>query len=426
MTTVTMSPRSSPTYRVGPKSGFKNDSLIETPDLHVTDDLLVDGDMEVTGTIYGTLVGGVTTATNHLTAAIVVDASSHLTAAAGATNIDYTLSTGTFGTPTGTNHLNGDVTVATGKTFTQVGTGTFTTGTGAVGLNGHVTLAAAKNLIMSGASTVTTGTGAIALNGEVTVAADKAILMQGTGAFTTGSGAVTLAGATGVSDHLTIAANKNLVMGTAGSGTGTIQTGTGDITLNGNVAQTSTKTFGTGTGAVSLNGHVTIAAAKDLIMTTTGAFTSGTGAIALKGDTTISTTKTLAVTDADKLTVGGIIVPQYTIINVPFNAASVDQWTFVADAGYMLDSVELIFTVTSSSGAIDIKKSTSVQAPASGATMLTGTGSLAGTANTVTALTPHGTGGNKSLADGNTMSVCYTGTMTGLVGGILTIRMKRT
>jgi hypothetical protein len=50
-----------------------------------------------------------------------------------------------------------------------------------------------------------------------------------------------------------------------------------------------------------------------------------TGATALNGGATVATTKTLAVTDADKLTVGGIIVPQYfdIVFNVKLHASTV-------------------------------------------------------------------------------------------------------
>ncbi len=249
--------------------------------------------------------------TDHIVAPLTVDAGSHLTAAAGVTNIDYALSTGAFTSPSGTNTLSGDVAVASGKDITMAGTGTLTTGTGNVTLAGDVF----------------------------------------------------------------ISANKDLTMGTAGSGTGEIKT--------------------------------------------------GTGAIALNGSPTVATGKTLAVTDADKLTVGGKIVPQYLILNVPMNAASVDQWVFVADAAYELDTVELSYTVASTSGTFDLKKSTTVQAPASGGTMLTGTVDISQTANTVYAGTKHGTEGNRRLADGNKLSVCFTGTMTGLAGGVVTIRLFR-
>ena len=157
----------------------------------------------------------------------------------------------------------------------------------------------------------------------------------------------------------------------------------------------------------------------------TGEIKTGTGAIALNGSPTVATGKTLAVTDADKLTVGGKIVPQYLILNVPMNADSVDQWVFVADAAYELDTVELSYTVASTSGTFDLKKSTTVQAPAAGGTMLTSTIDMSQTANTVYAGTKHGTEGNRRLADGNKLSVCFTGTMTSLAGGVATIRLFR-
>lgn len=331
MTTVSITKQ--PTYRLGPRTGIRCEGSVKSEDVEVTDDLLVHGDAEVVGTLYvGTLSSGANVSTDHIVAPLTVDAGSHLTAAAGVTNIDYALSTGAFTSPSGTNTLSGDVAVASGKDITMAGTGTLTTGTGNVTLNGDTTIAGSK--------TFTTGTGAVTIKGDVGIDADK-----------------------------------DLVMGTAGSGTGEIKT--------------------------------------------------GTGAIALNGSTTVATGKTLAVTDADKLTVGGKIVPQYLILNVPMNADSVDQWVFVADAAYELDTVELSYTVASASGTFDLKKSTTVQAPASGDTMLTGTVDIAQTANTVYAGTKHGTEGNRRLADGNKLSVCFTGTMTGLAGGVVTIRLFR-
>lgn len=377
-----------PTYRVGPYRGFRTAGRIDAEELNIGGNIDIAGDVTIVGTMAANFTTGATTTTGHLLTDMEVDAGSDMVAAAGESNIDYSLSTGTFLSPTGENTLGGNVTIA-------------------------------------GAKTLTTGTGAVSILGDVTVAAHKDIIMGTDGVFTSGTGVTTIAGVLNVSDHLTLAANKNLVMGTAGSGTGTIQTGTGNITLNGNVAQTSTKTFATGTGAVGLNGDVTIAAGKNLTMTTTGAFTSGTGAVALNGDTTIPTAKTLAVTDADKLTVGGVIVPQKLVMNFPISATSVNQWAFIADAAYMLDSIETVFTVTSTSGTLDLYKSTIVQAPGAGATMLTGTIDLAGTANTVVAGVAHGTAGNKSLADGDKMALVFSGTMTGLAGGIVTVVMHR-
>ena len=167
--------------------------------------------------------------------------------------------------------LNGDVTIAANKDILMQGSGTFTSGTGAVTLAGvtgvseNLTVAADKNITMTaGTGTFTSGTGAVALNGDVTIAADKDILMQGSGTFTSGTGAVTLAGVTGVSENLTVAADKNITM-TAGTGT-----------------------FTSGTGAVALNGDVTVASGKNVGMSGASTFTSGTGAVALNGPTGVS------------------------------------------------------------------------------------------------------------------------------------------
>jgi len=77
------------------------------------------------------------------------------------------------------------------------------------------------------------------------------------------------------------------------AGIGTL--GVGAITTTGNFSQTGATTFGTGTGAISLNGDVTLAVNKDLTM-------SGTGAIS--GATSISGT---TLTDGTFSVTGGAI-----------------------------------------------------------------------------------------------------------------------
>jgi fibronectin-binding autotransporter adhesin len=440
MTTLTITKQ--PSYRIGTSNGVKVQGTVRTDDLQVNDDAIVAGDLEVTGTIYGTLVGGVTTATDHLTASITVDATKHITAAAGATNIDYALSTGTIDTPSGANRLNGHVTIAAAKNLAMSGASTVTTGTGAIALNGDVTLAATKGItktagigaidFSAGTGIFKTTTGANTLGGDVEVADGKNFVQTGAGTFGTGTGA------NGINGDVTVAKGKHLTLGVGGGqgagkfewlSTGIFTTSSGANTLSGDTTISGTKTFTTGTGAVTLKGAVGIDADKDLIMGTAGSGTgqikTGAGAIALNGSCTLATAKTLTLTDADSLIIAGKIMPQYRIINVPINASSIDQWVFVADAAYELDSVELAYTVASSSATFDLKKSTSVQAPASGGTMLTGTVDISATANTVYAGTKHGTEGNRRLADGNKLSVCFTGTMTGLAGGVATIRLFR-
>jgi hypothetical protein len=93
------------------------------------------------------------------------------------------------------------------------------------------------------------------------------------------------------------------------TGATTFSTGTGNISLNGNivtnVSQTGATTFSTGTGAVSLNGAVTLAAGKSLtsaggvanfdFSASTGTFQTGSGAVTLNGNTTVANGKTLAI-----------------------------------------------------------------------------------------------------------------------------------
>lgn len=175
---------------------------------------------------------------------------------------------------------------------------TFSTGTSTISINGHTTVAANKNLHMDsgGSGTFQTGTGTATANGN--------LVISGANTFTTGSGAVTLAGDTAVSG------TKTLTIGSAGSAGATTLYGAltvGDTTtggaavttLNGNVLQqdvtgAAASTIGTGTGAVSLNGDVTVAANKNLHMTdnAAGTFKTGTGAVTFNGDTTISGART--------------------------------------------------------------------------------------------------------------------------------------
>ena len=81
----------------------------------------------------------------------------------------------------------------------------------------------------------------------------------------------------------------------AQTGSTTFSTGTGNISLNGNVvtniAQTGSTTFSTGTGNISLNGNVVTS------ITQTGAtnFSTGTGTVTLNGNTSIVSGKTLTV-----------------------------------------------------------------------------------------------------------------------------------
>mmetsp|Transcript_53311 Transcript_53311/g.135261 ORF Transcript_53311/g.135261 Transcript_53311/m.135261 type:complete len:741 (+) Transcript_53311:41-2263(+) len=206
----------------------------------------------------------------------------------------------TFSTGTGVHSLNGDIAVAAGMDIQMVpGTGTFSTGTGAITLNG--------NVAVPGSSTITTGTGTHSFGGNIVVADSKSFTVGSTTApdgktgtstfygpviiggsssaqtvslkvygavdfldgadgaktFATGTGAITLNGDVGVASGMDFAM--------VSTGTGTFSTAAGAITLNGDVTQSGTKTFATGAGAVTLNGASTVADYKSFSVGSPGA-----------------------------------------------------------------------------------------------------------------------------------------------------------
>eukprot|EP00933_Yihiella_yeosuensis_P048864 TRINITY_DN4529_c0_g1_i1.p1 TRINITY_DN4529_c0_g1~~TRINITY_DN4529_c0_g1_i1.p1 ORF type:complete len:722 (+),score=123.64 TRINITY_DN4529_c0_g1_i1:138-2303(+) len=250
-------------------------------------------------TLYGNVVVGNTGSGN----------GASLTVNGALTQADVTGAVSAFTTGTGAVSLNGDVTVATGKNLHMVstGSGTFQTGTGTVTLYGSTTI--------SGTNTFTTGSGAIALNGNVAIANSKTLTVGSAGnggattlfgnvvvgntatgngasltvngaltqadvtgavsAFTTGTGAVSLNG------DVTVASGKNLHMDSAGAGT--FQTAQGQATFYGSTVVSGSNTFSTGSGAVSLNGATAVAAGKSF----TVADPSNHGAVQLFGDVTV-------------------------------------------------------------------------------------------------------------------------------------------
>jgi hypothetical protein len=179
----------------------------------------------------------------------------------GAAASSVTINSGSSGGIT----LNGDVTVSSGKNFTQSGTGAFSTGSGSVALNGDTVIATGKNFTQNGGGTFSTGSGAVSVNGDTTIASGKNFTQSGTGTFSSGSGANNLNG------DVTVASGKNFTQ----SGTGTFSTGSGTNTLNGDTTVAGTKNFTVNGGNTVLGGNLDVA-----------------GSAALKKGTDFSTTGT--------------------------------------------------------------------------------------------------------------------------------------
>lgn len=206
----------------------------------------------------------------------------------------------------------------------------------------------------------------------------------------------------------------------------------------------STSTFKTPTGAFSLNGDTTLAAGKNLtgaagagavdLSAMTGTFKTPTGAATLNGDTTVASGKTLAVTTADKLTVGGVIVPQE--IEVVFHGqaagAMVDQSFFVANQAYQVTKVKFVSAVAESTAGTllaQLVKDTGTDAPGAGTDLLTNNTNTGfdckATANTVQAGTLTATGADLQLAAGDRLSVDFSAAATELVGVTIAVTLKR-
>lgn len=166
---------------------------------------------------------------------------------------------------------------------------------------------------------------------------------------------------------------------------------------------------------------------------------AATGAISVPGgtitdDTTVASGKTLAVTTADKLTVGGVIVPQEIEVSFHGQAAGamVDQSFFVATQAYQVTKVRFVHAVAESTATTlyaQLVKDTGTDAPGAGTDLLTNNTNngfdCKATANTVQTGTLTATTASLQLAAGNRLSVDFSAAATELVGVTITVTLKR-
>lgn len=222
--------------------------------------------------------------------------------------------------------------------------------------------------------------------------------------------AATFSSTVALNDDATLAAGKDLI---CASGASEINFAAG------------TGIFTSPSGTNTLQGDVVISEGKDLGMSGASTFTTGTGAVSLNGDTTVATAKTLAVTDADALTVGGVIVPQEEVIVWQIDASSVDENIFIASDAWNITHIEEVHAVAGTHGdpvTLMVRVCGGTEAPANGDATQSAAFDLKGTANTVQAATLTET---ITLADGDRIALDYTGDLTALAGGVVTIHMVR-
>lgn len=167
----------------------------------------------------------------------------------------------------------------------------------------------------------------------------------------------------------------------------------------------------------------------------TGSLTTSGSSIVnglIADNVTVDTSKTLAVTTADKLTVGGVIVPQAieVIVNCVANGDCVDQAFFTATRAYQVSAIkEVHATPGNDAGAVNLQvtKDTSTDAPGAGTDLLTNNTNagfnLKGTANTVQSGTLSATAADLQLAAGDRLSLDFAGTLTTLAGVQVTVTL---
>jgi hypothetical protein len=101
------------------------------------------------------------------------------------------------------------------------------------------------------------------------------------------------------------------------------------------------------------------------------------------------------------------------------SATDATRVTLIATRAMQLTSVKISFTTASSSGTVTVEKLTGTTAPGSGTVLLTTPLLLSGTANTVQSGVLIATLASLQLAAGDRFGIVIAGTMTNLVGGMI-------
>lgn len=213
-----------------------------------------------------------------------------------------------------------------------------------------------------------------------------------------------------------------------------------DLSAGSGIFKTPLGAVTIGPGAIDVSGTQTIASGEDIIAAggasdfdfslSSGFFKTPQGTFTVTNGGTVPTAKTWAITDADKLTVGGVIVPQEMVLTIPIGASEVDQTAFIADDAWQITKIEEAHSVAQNTaypntGNLSINKCTGTQAPNAGAHLHNTTMWLNSTINTVVTPTLNAATGAVNLADGNRICLDFNGTMTTFAGGSVTIHMKR-
>lgn len=483
---------SDPTQNFGPTNGFVFQNAIKGPDIHLTDDLKVDGDTQLVGNL-------------DMAGRFLLDGNLRLAAnksfysTYGSGLIDWSNATGVMKTTTGTFYHYGNVYGPSSKTFTwgsgagifggllttntfQVNSttnqiGKLTTQGGVYLPAGNLDVGAAGTTKMGGAAyanslivnTTSSQIGQITSQGGLYMPAGNLIIgAAGTSRFggaayanslivnttssqigkITGQGGIYLPtgdldlGAAGTAKFGASAYANALIVNTTSSQIGKI-TGQGGLYLpagNLDLGAAGTAKFGAAAYANSLVVNTTHSALGKItseggIYTPTGNVDLGAntalkvGGATATNDLTVNSTKTLAVTTADKLTVGGVIVPQALCISVPISASTGNDTLWISGGSYQILRIqEAHRTASDNSATVTLKviKCDAGEDPATqGDAVMSDTINLKGTAYTPAAGTLSAESGATLINTSQFLAVRLNNPATNLAGGAVSIMFKR-
>lgn len=122
---------------------------------------------------------------------------------------------------------------------------------------------------------------------------------------------------------------------------------------------------------------------------------------------------------------GAPVLSTNVIVTGDLSAASVDRYLFTADRAYHVETLSEVHVVAGTdTGAVTltVTKCTGTQAPSAGAIVTATAFNLKSTAATVVNKTGAGTAA--TLAAGDRLGFDFTGVLTGLAGGVVTIALK--
>jgi len=176
--------------------------------------------------------------------------------------------------------------------------------------------------------------------------------------------------------------------------------------------------------------HSSASGSVSIMNSGTATVTQTASATTLAQNTTVASGKTLAVTTADKLTVGGVIVPQ--AIEVSYigqtTEAATDRVFFIANRAYQVTAIKQVHSVAAGGASkLQVTKDTGTDAPGAGTDLLTNntnTGfDLNATANTVQSGTLTGTVASLQLAAGDRLALDFANTIQSTAGLCVTVTL---